>query len=497
MGRGNDIIDFEFYVGQMLPQNLLSEELAGLYGTRVIAEFAELIKFYRIYELGADFEPEGSNNDYIPADLNYKEISRIINKEARFLFGKAPDFYVSVGDKDNKEDKKNATILQNLVNNVLSKNLFSSKLVKAAKDCFIARRVAYILNFDEIAKTIKISFIPSLEFVFETADDDIDELKKLVIFYQINDMKDKADQRIYKKKYWLDNGVCYINEKIYDGFGNEIEVLTDDKATRFSYIPGGVIINDGLTGDISGESEVENLSDYEKWYSRLSNADMDSERKNMNPIKWARDMSPDSTDGLSTAAGAFWDLDSDDNRDIQRSGEVGILESAMNYSSPLSNTLSRIKNGMLEQVDMPDTSSESLKGIITSGKTLKAIYWGLIARCEEKMLAWRPALENIARIIIDGAIKYPLAAQGYSLDNIPDVYFSVKVENNYLLPEDETEEKNNDLAEVSSEVMSKKSYMKKWRNLTDEEADAELRQIALERQILEDSYSIPPEDFTV
>jgi hypothetical protein len=30
--------------------------------------------------------------------------------------------------------------------------------------------------------------------------------------------------------------------------------------------------------------------------------------------------------------------------------------------------------------------------------------------------------------------------------------------------------------------------MKKWRNLTDDEADEELKQIALERQLLEDSY---------
>ena len=33
--------------------------------------------------------------------------------------------------------------------------------------------------------------------------------------------------------------------------------------------------------------------------------------------------------------------------------------------------------------------------------------------------------------------------------------------------------------------------MKKWRNLTDEEADAELKQIALERELLEDSFVDP------
>jgi hypothetical protein len=40
--------------------------------------------------------------------------------------------------------------------------------------------------------------------------------------------------------------------------------------------------------------------------------------------------------------------------------------------------------------------------------------------------------------------------------------------------------------------MSRKSYMKKWRNLTNDEVDAELQQIALEREMLEDSYSVLP-----
>ena len=54
-------------------------------------------------------------------------------------------------------------------------------------------------------------------------------------------------------------------------------------------------------------------------------------------------------------------------------------------------------------------------------------------------------------------------------------------------PEDELEEKNMDISEVESKVMSKKAYMKKWRGLTDDEVQEELEQIALERQMLEDS----------
>jgi hypothetical protein len=36
--------------------------------------------------------------------------------------------------------------------------------------------------------------------------------------------------------------------------------------------------------------------------------------------------------------------------------------------------------------------------------------------------------------------------------------------------------------------MSKKSYMMKWRGLTADEADEELKQLAIERQTLEESY---------
>jgi hypothetical protein len=57
------------------------------------------------------------------------------------------------------------------------------------------------------------------------------------------------------------------------------------------------------------------------------------------------------------------------------------------------------------------------------------------------------------------------------------------------LPTDEQEEKAIDIQEVTAQVMSRKSYMKKWRGLTDEEVQEELEQIALERQMLEDTFS--------
>lgn len=473
-----------------IPAGIIKAELEGLYGSRVLQDMYEVIEFYDIYENGAAYVQEGSN-DYTPADLRYKTTRSLLDKEARFLFSKAPDFWVDVDLGDSVEErtraKEAASVYQNLVDAVLESNGFKNALLKAAKDCFISKRVALMFNIDE-ATGVQVSFLPSLEFVYDVDPNNVNLLTKIVAFYGLNDEKSKVDQRIYKKKYWLNNGFCWYSEIVYDGLGNEVEVIHPETKTRFTYIPAWVIVNDGLTGDLIGVSEIELLQGYESWYSRLAAADMDAERKGMNPIRYTIDASPESTKGLSISAGAFWDLSSDQNQATDKSAQVGVLDSPMTYSSALSVTLDRIKNMMYEQCAVPNVSPEALKGVVSSGKTLKAIYWDLIVRCEEKMLAWRPALQFLARCIIEGVRLYPQAGKLYIQETLPTVEYSIRVDNQYALPDDETEEKQVDLAEVTAQTMSRKSYMKKWRNLTDDEADEELRQIALERQILEDSF---------
>ena len=157
----------------------------------------------------------------------------------------------------------------------------------------------------------------------------------------------------------------------------------------------------------------------------------------------------------------------------------------MNYSAALDMTLKRVKKSAYEQVDMPDI--ESIQATITSGKALKAIYWPLIIRCQEKMKMWGPQLRTLVNIIIQGALVYPNCASKHINDTITPVDYEISVAHNTPLPEDEIEEKNMDLAEVESKTMSRKAYMKKWRNLTDDEVKEELEQIALERQLIEDS----------
>lgn len=482
MMQQNDL-DEELIAYTSIPYFLLEDEKDF---DNYSLEFNEINKFYRIYKRGKNFIAEGSNADYIPSNLKYKKSAMIINKEARFLFSNPPTFNVNEDDVDGKYKVENA-IIQKYLNKVLVKNNFDGKILKALKDCFIGKRIAIVVNFNE-ESGITITFLNSLEFVYETSGTRDNELTKFVCFYKTNDSKSLSEQRWFKKKYIKNNKGVFLTEAIYDGQGNKVENIIENELIKFDKIPAAIVLNDGLIGEFKGESELGYLIDYEKYYSKLANADMDAERKSMNPIRYTIDASEKSTSGLSSSPGSYWDLQSDDSKPTDNvNARVGTLEAQMNYSNPLKVTLDRIENEMYAELDVPNITSEQLAGVITSGKTIQALYWGLTVRCDEKMLAWKSALRIMSEIIIEGGKLYPNCIKQYIEESIPEIPYDITIENNYPIPEDVMEEKAMDISEVESKLMSKKAYIKKWRGLNDEEADKELQQIKVEQELLENS----------
>ena len=477
-------------------QSLIQQELHGIFGSETLRDMKEILALYNIYEEGAEFDIDTGSGDYVPADHRFKIIRSIIDKEARFLFSQPPVVTLEdLGEQTRGEDGKLVNRLesnQNLVESVLAANHFNSKLVRAAKDCLVGRRIAIAVDFSE--KGIDISFMPSLEFIYETDPKDVDIVTKFIRFYSTVVNDDQEQQRIYKKKWELnENGYCVVSEGLYNGKGVLVEEIMPETTTPLDFIPCWVIINGGLIGDPFGRSDVEELIEDEAWYSKLSSKDFDSLRKGTDQIVWTMDVNPKSTQNLSRAAGSYWDLSSDPLED-NRSGQVGVLDNSMAYSPALETTLNRIRANMYSQLDVPDTTSEALTGIISSGKTMKAIYWGLMVRCDEKLLDWVPALQNMITCIIEGSRIYPEARKIYTEEELVDGY-SVKIENSYPILEDESEEKSTDMAEVQTQVMSRKAYMIKWRGMSEEDVNDELKQIAYEQSLLDqDSYMMDNEN---
>lgn len=459
-------------------QNIIMTELGGLYGNEVIKEMNEIIKLYDIYEgPGQDWIVD--EKDYTPTKKKTNYIKKLIKEEARFLFGKTPIFTVQVEDDKHQEQVEE---INKYINKLLKDNLFEDKLVKGARDCFIGKRIAIKLHADTITKTIRVMFVPSLEFVYEPFEDRVDELKKIIFFHQMNQEQDKSKQIIWKQKYEMVDGKCILNEGFYNGNGDLLETLAVNVDLKLSGIPAYVILNDGLSGDLQGESDVEEILENGIEYNKLTSEDLDALKKGMNRIIYGTDVDPEASKHFKLKPGAYWDVSTDIASDGKQA-QIGTIDTDFNYDTRMENTLNRIKADMHEVLNIPMINNSDLQGMMTSGKSMKALYWQLITRCEEKMMSWRPALEWMIKAILE-------MNEVYAINTLPKLEnFDVVVENQYPLQENEDEEMVLDLQKVNAQTMSRKTFIKKWTNVADDIAEEELKQIQLEKQILEDSYS--------
>lgn len=449
------------------------------------AELLEIQQNYIAYRKGAEFITEGSGGDYVPSKTRFKKAKTLIDKEARFMFSQTPDIVVKARNMDEAEAEQ-VERYQKLIDKMLEKCSFSKTLIQSAKDCFIGKRVACLVDVSE-QDGIQIHFYSSLQFYYETADG-TDRLTKFISFENVTKTSSYKDRRYIVNKYTAEGENVRVSSILYDGTGKVVEELIPEKQIDLTYIPAVIIVNDGTLEEKAGVSEIADLIDYERTFSMLANADVDCDRKGMNPIRYVVDMNAKTTKNLSSSAGSFWDLKSEQNQN-NVSPMVGVLSPSMQHTESLKATLDRINTSMYGELDIPNISEETLVGSITSGKALKALYWSLIVRCDEKMKTWIPAIMFIIRTAIDLALlNVDIVKTKYCIEDLKAVEYEVTVQENYALLDDETEEKTTDLSEIAANARSRKSYIKKWRKdecLTDAQINEELLQIALENNMMD------------
>ena len=466
------------------PYFVLKNEIQTGYNVYT-SELLEIQQNYIAYRKGAEFITEGSGGDYVPSRTRFKKAKTLIDKEARFMFSQTPDIVVKARNMDEAETEQ-VERYQKLIDKMLEKCSFSKTLLQSAKDCFIGKRVACLVDVSE-QDGVQIHFYSPLQFYYETADG-TDRLTKFISFENVTKTSSYKDRRYIVNKYTAEGENVTVSSILYDGTGKVVEELIPEKQIDLTYIPAVIIVNDGTLEEKAGVSEIADLIDYERTFSMLANADVDCDRKGMNPIRYVVDMNANTTKNLSSSAGSFWDLKSEQNQN-NVSPMVGVLSPSMQHTESLKATLDRINTSMYGELDIPNISEETLVGSITSGKALKALYWSLIVRCDEKMKTWIPAIMFIVRTAIDLALlNVDIVKAKYGIEDLKEVEYEVTVQENYALLDDETEEKTTDLSEIAANARSRKSYIKKWRKdecLTDAQIDEELLQIALENNMMD------------
>ena len=179
-----------------IPYSVISDDVPSYLRTEFYDELGTIVNLYDVYHKGAKVTTEGTNGDYEPSDVRFKKCKILIDKEARFLFSNTPDFTVNKNSGKTEVEKEQNTIINTFVDKVLTSNHMNNKLVRAAKDCFIGKRVACMLNFDS-EYGITITFLKSLEFVAQY--DRFGVLTKIVAFYTIVKSANLIEKRIIRR----------------------------------------------------------------------------------------------------------------------------------------------------------------------------------------------------------------------------------------------------------------------------------------------------------
>lgn len=448
-------------------QKTVMSEINGIFAQNVLADLAEILRLYSYYDGSGQLWHAGDNLDYTPTRMVTNFIKKIIKKEARFMFSRTPEIRI-----ESPANPEAAAQIQKYILKVLEGNEFAKKLTMAGRDCFIGRRVALKLWCG--TDGVEIMFRPSFEFIYDTEFDESDSMKKIVFFYGLNDEKDKKDQRFWKQKFELCGGRCYITEAIYDGNGNIKETIHDFDDTGLDFIPAYIVVNDPLTGDLKGESDVAELISNQDRYNHLKSDDADTLMFHMFPVTVAKNASGDCLDNMRIAPNAIIDLQTDQAADGD--ADIEKLESGFSYSEAYENSINRVKSDMYDLMDVPYITTEQLSGVIQSGKAMKALYWELICKCEERWRSWDSALKWLVNAIIKINSIY-----GYT--KLPEADFTVKIEHLYPIMEDEEAERQLDLTEVNAGVRSRKNYIEKWNVSAD--GEVEINTIVKEKEALE------------
>jgi len=464
---------------------LLKTELQGLYGDQ-LEKVNQILEWYEIYDGKQEWITK-SDLDYIPTKKITNIIKKLIDTRARFMFGREPFFDVRPIEMDQEGSTTHKDLAQekeDLLHQILKDNKFHSKLLKARKDCSIGGKIAIKLwGHKDVG--LKIVFSPAMEFFPQYNIDDIDELEKIVFIYALNNESDPEKQRVKKQVWEMVGNKCILNESTHDGRGNIISVEYQDYDTKLDFIPVTIITNGGLTGETEGLSDVKELWSNQDAYNKLTSDDIDALKFQMFGQNVVTDAAESSLENMVIAPGGTIDLQTDIQHSTQgRQAAMYRLESQFSYKDKFEDTVNRIKNDMYDTLDVPNVSLEQLRGLMQSGKSMKALYWGLMAACDEDWIEWGDALQQMVEYIFKMIDTYNL----YDARAIARYETALEIERTYPIQEDEIEQRRIDMEEVISQVKSRQTYINKWSNV--EDVDKEIETILEEKQLFsEDNFT--------
>ncbi|BDR72207.1 hypothetical protein K144316041_09150 [Clostridium tetani] len=411
--------------------------------------------------------------DYIPSQVIDNKIKPLINKQARFMFGKEPDILLKPLDKQNKETCEK---LRQYIDAILNASKFWSNTMKAFRLATVTKRVMLRLEANP-GQPIRLYYHDINDFSYEVDPNDITKLNKVILVRQDTKTayKEEKDQIWYRYTYYINKiegkeHSCYLRIEKFKGDNLQTPIEIKEQDTELSKIPCWVICNEQSIINPYGQSDIKDLKPLQDSYNRRLSDFNDSLRFLMFGQTAVIDATEDTVNACNIAPNSLMALKSIDDTEGNKQAKVQRVESNFTNADPVLKYLKTLEDSMYEKLGIP--KPESLQQV-PSAKSIKYMYTELVARCEEKWHDWEPIIRQMIRLIVEACGKFKCYEEWK--DEWNDLLYNIVLNKNYPIPEDEEDKKRLAMEEVRTNVRSHRSYIKDFTD--DENVDDILKEI--------------------
>ena len=278
-----------------------------------------------------------------------------------------------------------------------------------------------------------------------------------------------------------------MQTETFKGDNLDVPINIEEQNTGLSKIPCWVIVNEQNTNNIIGCSDIKDLKPLQNAYNRRLSDFNDALRFLMFGQTAIIDGNEDDVNRCTIAPNSLMAIRTrmDNQTDTTRQAQVKRIESSFGNAEPVKMYLKLLDDSMHEKLAIP--VAEQLADV-PSAKTIKYVYTELVARCEEKWNDWEPIIRSMLRLIVEASEKFNC----YKDWDVKwkDLKYSIVINKNYPIPEDEEDAKRLAMEEVDANVRSHKSYIKDYSD--DEDYEDQFNEILEEKTLItnsEDSFN--------
>lgn len=342
--------------------------------------------------------------DYDPTRYATNYFKAFIKRKARWQMGGKHGISVTPRQIDNpidtvKPDYKPSTAqaienmraenYEKLLYQLWRENKMREKLLQAARDRLIAGRVGCKIVFNSITGKIKWVFRPDTEIIPVYSDDDFDDL---IACHFVNEKEIDGEMYIEKQTFSLENGICYLEEAIYNSNLELYRVITEKQSMGIDFIPVVLFPINDLSGEQATNTEVDDMKEQTDVLNAMNEDAIDSLKFEMFSMTALINVPEGTADKVNIAPGAV--IEARGGLDGQ-SPDIKKVEGGFRWKEAFKDQYSRVKGALHEITGLPNIVPQELNFGGLNGEALHVLFQDIIQETEEHWLSWGPRLEEL------------------------------------------------------------------------------------------------------